>query len=277
MTNATEAWGIYSTASVEITNQVLELDITLYEDLDGDGILDYLEQQIINASTNDNITTIDHVLPNDDFDGDGISNADEIRLGTDPTNPNSVPPRLRFSVTEQTVAESATNISINVTVLLTPAAATTVSGLVSLQGGTATITNDYLFTNQTVVFTAGQTNKQVVVTIVADQTNQVIEPQESIVLGLSQLSGPAVYGTNINHVILINDFSTDTDGDGLPDWWELKYFGSITGAVAAADGDGDGWTNLQEYRRGGDPLQAWTGDTNNVLRLNLLTPLRGKN
>ena len=275
VTNTTEARGIYSTASVSITNQLPELNITLYEDLDGDGILDYLEQQIINASTNDNITTIDHVLPNADFDGDGVSNADELRLGTDPTNPNSMPPRLRFSVSEQTVAEAATNISISVTVLLTPAASTTVSGLVSVKGGTATITNDYLFTNQTVVFTAGQTNKQVAVTIKADQTNQVIEPQESMVLGLSQLSGPAVYGTNINHVILINDFATDTDGDRLPDWWEQQYFGGITNAVASATNT-TGWTNLQTYRRGCNPLQSLTSDTNNVLKLNLQTPLRGK-
>jgi len=48
----------------------------------------------------------------------------------------------------------------------------------------------------------------------------------------------------------------DTDGDGLPDWWELAYFGGTTTASAGADTDGDGATNLQEYQAGTDPLSA---------------------
>jgi hypothetical protein len=48
----------------------------------------------------------------------------------------------------------------------------------------------------------------------------------------------------------------DTDGDRLPDWWELLYFGSITGAVAGADSDGDGFTNLQEFQAGTDPKNS---------------------
>ncbi len=44
----------------------------------------------------------------------------------------------------------------------------------------------------------------------------------------------------------------DSDGDGLPDWWENKY-GALT---AGADEDGDGITNLQEYQRGSNPLVA---------------------
>lgn len=48
--------------------------------------------------------------------------------------------------------------------------------------------------------------------------------------------------------------STDTDGDGLPDWWELQYFDSRTGAQPHDDPDGDGMTNLEEYLAGTDPL-----------------------
>lgn len=39
---------------------------------------------------------------------------------------------------------------------------------------------------------------------------------------------------------------TDTDADGLVDWWETYYFGNLS-QTAAADYDGEGLTNLQEY------------------------------
>ena len=39
----------------------------------------------------------------------------------------------------------------------------------------------------------------------------------------------------------------DTDSDGLPDWWEQKYFNSPTAADANANPDGDGLSNLLEY------------------------------
>jgi polygalacturonase len=46
----------------------------------------------------------------------------------------------------------------------------------------------------------------------------------------------------------------DTDGDGLPDDWELQYFGSTTGASANLDSDGDGATNYEEFVAGTSPL-----------------------
>ena len=44
----------------------------------------------------------------------------------------------------------------------------------------------------------------------------------------------------------------DTDGDGLPDDWELAHFGSLAHA-GNGDPDGDGVSNLNEYRAGTDP------------------------
>ncbi len=49
---------------------------------------------------------------------------------------------------------------------------------------------------------------------------------------------------------------TDTDGDGLPDWWEQFYFGGATTAVAGADDDGDGETNAEEFTAGTHPKAA---------------------
>ncbi len=45
----------------------------------------------------------------------------------------------------------------------------------------------------------------------------------------------------------------DSDGDGIPDWWEYLHFGGVTNAVADADDDGDGATNFQEYVADTDP------------------------
>ncbi len=47
---------------------------------------------------------------------------------------------------------------------------------------------------------------------------------------------------------------TDSDGDGLPDGWEIDYFGDLD-ETAGGDADGDGETNLTEYANGTDPTQ----------------------
>jgi hypothetical protein len=50
-------------------------------------------------------------------------------------------------------------------------------------------------------------------------------------------------------LVLVSD---DVDGDGLPDNWETDYFGHLS-YEDTEDPDGDGVTNLQEYRHGTDP------------------------
>jgi len=69
----------------EIGN-VIERSIATLLDTDGDFMPDDWEQQIIDADPNDEITDISHVLSEDDFDGDGLTNLEEYQHGT---NPNS--------------------------------------------------------------------------------------------------------------------------------------------------------------------------------------------
>lgn len=48
----------------------------------------------------------------------------------------------------------------------------------------------------------------------------------------------------------------DSDSDGMPDAWEQSYFGTASGGSSAADLDGDGTSNLDEYIAGTHPVNA---------------------
>ncbi len=53
--------------------------------------------------------------------------------------------------------------------------------------------------------------------------------------------------------LLVAGDSTDSDGDGLPDWWEELHDLDSHLADSGEDPDADGWTNLEEFLQGGDP------------------------
>lgn len=57
--------------------------------------------------------------------------------------------------------------------------------------------------------------------------------------------------------------STDSDGNGLPDWWELQHFGA-TAVDPDADPDGDGFTNREEFRAALDPHDPLNSTTSQV-------------
>ena len=66
------------------------------------------------------------------------------------------------------------------------------------------------------------------------------------------ITGSLLYGTNTVPVLGDEEVHIlpimDTDHDGMPDDWEIRYGLSTTNATdAALDPDGDGMSNLQEY------------------------------
>ncbi|MEE9224446.1 MAG: hypothetical protein V3U51_06845 [Thermoplasmata archaeon] len=50
----------------------------------------------------------------------------------------------------------------------------------------------------------------------------------------------------------------DIDSDGLPDSWEIQYFGDLS-QDGEGDFDSDGFTNLEEYEAGTDPTDPTQG------------------
>lgn len=79
------------------------------------------------------------------------------------------------------------------------------------------------------------------------------------------LAGKTVTGARLNLARLV-----DSDNNGLPDWWELQYFGHLTGTDPAGDADGDRASNLAEFLAGTNPTNS-----DSVLRLAVQTPAAG--
>lgn len=64
----------------------------------------------------------------------------------------------------------------------------------------------------------------------------------------------AILFANFTGVTNVISYTRDTDGDGIPDYYEHLNFGGATNAVADVDYDGDGTTALEEYIAGTDPF-----------------------
>ena len=90
-------------------------------------------------------------------------------------------------------------------------------------------------------------SREIRIDLVASNTNLF---NQDLLFTSSSLTDPT--RTDIVRVRLLRD----DDNDGLPDNWEKQYFGNSTNAVASADPDGDGRSNLQEYIAGTDPTNA---------------------
>jgi hypothetical protein len=66
--------------------QIRSINLTAGTDSAGDGLPDEWKQWIIQSGVNPSLRNINDVTPNGDADGDGVSNLDEYRAGTDPAS-----------------------------------------------------------------------------------------------------------------------------------------------------------------------------------------------
>jgi len=89
-----------------------------------------------------------------------------------------------------------------------------------------------------------------------------------------RMADPTGYGTNPATFVITGateavahyvPTTQDSDGDGLPDWWELRFFGNLAQGPND-DPDGDGFTNAVEYANGTRPNVVETLEQGGVSR-----------
>ncbi len=124
--------------------------------------------------------------------------------------------------------------------------------------GSATAGADYATPSGSVTIASGATSATVTVTPIDDTFS---EGAEQVVLTLSAGAGYAVGSPSSATATLADDEpppAGDSDGDGLPDAWEIQYFTTVAAQDGTGDPDGDGLTNAQELAAGTHPDRADT-------------------
>jgi len=219
----------------------------LFADADRDGMDDAWEiANGLNPHLNDRDGDLDDdglsnireyllgLKPNNlDTDGDGLYDGDEVVWGWGPAtpNPDTIPPTPPAGLT---------------------ASATTDTVSLSWQPAT-----DNLRVSGYLVYRNGQpleSAQPVRETRFSDPNlpdNETFGYQVRAFDFAGNLSAPS-------NRVTVRTRAVDTDGNGLPDYWEQKYFPPGT-VDPNADNDGDGITNLQEFRGGTDPLDFYNG------------------
>jgi hypothetical protein len=80
----------------------------------------------------------------------------------------------------------------------------------------------------------------------------VVRHELSGLYGVHLDAGPVDYVSNAK-LWIVSSMTADSDGDGIPDAWEITNFGGPTNAAPDADADSDGQSNRNEFRSGTNP------------------------
>ena len=115
--------------------------------------------------------------------------------------PSGPDPTFSIAPSATSVAESAANVSL--TVSLSPISASQLTVQVNTVAGTATAGSDYTTTSQTLTFAIGESTKTVTIPILQDTTDEV---DETFQVGLSnQSAGSEISSTNSTSTVTIVD------------------------------------------------------------------------
>jgi hypothetical protein len=235
-----------STATPELLDDFLvAFDNPLFADTDKDGMDDAWEiANGLNPALNDR---------DGDKDGDGLTNIREYLLGLradkastyDDGIPDGLRVSLGLSLTGPTIDTAPPSAPTNV-------AATAAALNVAL---TWTASTDNIGVAGYFIYRGGVLLNATAIqaTAFADVVPSAgtIYPYEVKAVDIAGNFSPPTS-------VQVNIPAPDADGNGLPDDWELRYFGH-TGTDPNADDDGDGVSNRQEYQNGTSPTDFYNG------------------
>ncbi len=145
---------------------------------------------------------------------------------------------------------AAATATATFTVSLSSATVRDVTVQFSTVDGTALAGTNYTAASGTLTIPAGSTSAQVNVSVTG---GTLAAPSANFFLHLGSPANATILRANGKCTIT----PVDTDGDGMPDYWEtLNGFAPNDPADALADADGDGVTNRDEFTLGSNPLDA---------------------
>jgi hypothetical protein len=189
------------------------------------------------------------VNPNADPDGDGLTNLQEYELGTDPNNYyNGALPNLQIVSGNDQMGPSGSFLPQPLVIQVTGANSETLSNApitFTVTGGgaqLATTTNDPATTNLALMT---DSNGLASVWIYFPTATNLL--------------GNVIFVQAVGAPVSTNAYAyLDADGNGLPDWWEIQYFGT-NGLDPNSAPDGNSQSLLYDYQNGIDPLITMTG------------------
>jgi hypothetical protein len=92
------------------------------------------------------------------------------------------------------------------------------------------------------------------------ETNLMVAPTQYVGYAVAAVASNSLTSAQaLANRLMPDGVTIDNDGDGIPDWWMMQYFGHPTGqasdhSLAQDDPAGDGLSNLQKYLLGRNPL-----------------------
>lgn len=150
----------------------------------------------------------------------------------------------------------------------------TIANLVTVTSNNSAVPIDILvkqYGGATYVFAAAMRNGSATGTFTLPFGTSATVLGESRQVSISNGIFSDSFVSNDVHLYKIDSIG-DLDADGMPDWWETKYFGGTNTVKGGAqeDWDQDGMSNLDEYLAGTSPTNAAS-----VLRISTLAKVAG--